>query len=44
MDSTPRHVWVEKGGDSKRMESLVRRDLLLTHKKTTKGESHVYKP
>ena len=43
MDSTPRHVWVEKGGDSKRMESLVRRDVL-THKKTTKGESHVYKP
>ena len=32
MDSTPRYVWVEKGGDSKRMESLVRRDF------------HVYKP
>ena len=44
MDSTPRYVWVEKGGDSKRMESLVRRDVLLTHKKTTEGETSTFTP
>ena len=42
MDSTPRHVWVEKGGDSKILESL-RRDLL-TYKKTPKERATFTNP
>ena len=33
MDSTPRHVWVEKGGDSKRMESFEGKSSTFTNPK-----------